>query len=249
LIDARRVLVAGAVAEKAARLVAPSDNLLVTEPKRFVSRGGEKLAAALAEFPVRVSERVCLDAGAATGGFTDCLLQNGAERVWAVDVGHGQLAPRLREDSRVAVFERLNIRHATLEELRAPPFQVVVTDLSFISLTSVALTLCQVLSAPGADLVLLVKPQFEAGKSEASKGKGVIKDPAIWRRTLLEVATTFGAAGSAIMGIMASPILGPAGNAEFLMHAIAPGDANALPDAEDVGALADEAIKSVPEKH
>ena len=178
------------------------------EPRRFVSRGGEKLDAALERFAVTVEGRTCLDAGASTGGFTDCLLKRGASRVWAVDVGHGQLAPELRDDPRVVVVERCNLRHATLESLGALPFEVLVADLSFISLTVVAPTLATGLATPGADLVLLVKPQFEAGRAEVGRGRGVIRDPGIWRDAVVRVGNAFASQGAAIMGVMASPFSG-----------------------------------------
>lgn len=215
----RRVLVSGALAEKPSRLVARSEPVVVTEPRRYVSRGGDKLKAALDEFSIDVAGRYCLDAGASTGGFTDCLLEYGARRVWAVDVGHGQLAPQIRADPRVSVFERCNIRNATLEALAAPPFELVVADLSHISLRTVAPKLVAELAAPTADLVVLVKPQFEAGRVEVAKNKGVIRDPSVWRETVESVASALMSLGSAIMGLMTSPVRGAAGNVEFLVHA------------------------------
>jgi 23S rRNA (cytidine1920-2'-O)/16S rRNA (cytidine1409-2'-O)-methyltransferase len=238
LIGAGRVLVAGAVADKSSRLVARAEPLVIVAPRRFVSRGGEKLDAALDRFGVSVDGRTCLDAGASTGGFTDCLLKRGAARVWAVDVGHGQLATELRGDGRVVVVERCNLRHTTLESLGAEPFEVVVADLSFISLTVVAQNLAKDLSAPGADLVMLVKPQFEAGRVDAGRGRGVIRDPAIWRQAIIRVGTAFASQGAAIMGVMASPVVGPAGNVEFLLHAVA----GAAPTGTSLEALADECI-------
>jgi 23S rRNA (cytidine1920-2'-O)/16S rRNA (cytidine1409-2'-O)-methyltransferase len=226
------VLVGGVVADKSARLVAPSEPLRVTGgSKRFVSRGGEKLDAALERFAVAVRDRQTLDAGASTGGFTDCLLQRGAASVVAVDVGHGQLDPRLRADPRVTVLERTDVR--TLDEVAAgPPATIVVADLSFISLTAVAPVLCGRLAAPGADVVVLVKPQFEAGRIAASRGKGVIRDPAVRREALGRVASAFAACGGTIMGAMASPLLGPAGNAEYLLHIRTPTtDQGAVPGA------------------
>jgi 23S rRNA (cytidine1920-2'-O)/16S rRNA (cytidine1409-2'-O)-methyltransferase len=212
------VLVSGVIAEKPARLVSRADVLAVSEPRRFVSRGGEKLSAALDSFDLDVSGRTCLDAGASTGGFTDCLLQRGALRVWAVDVGHGQLAPEIRADERVVAVERCNVRHATLESLGAEPFGLVVADLAFISLTRLARKLAGELAAPGADLVVLVKPQFEAGRRTVDKGRGVVRDPEVWRSTTLEVGNAFLSLGAAIMGVMPSPVLGPSGNVEFLIH-------------------------------
>src|SRR5690606_12514202 len=187
------------------------------EGPRFVSRAGEKLDAALDRFGVDPRGRRALDAGASTGGFTDCLLQRGAAQVVAVDVGHGQLHERLRADPRVEVRERCHVRHLAPGDL-GEPFPLVVADLSFISLRTVLPNLVA-LAAPGADLVLLVKPQFEAGRAEASRGRGVIRDPAVWRRVLEDVVRATEALGAAIMGAMVSPITGADGNVEFLLHA------------------------------
>ena len=187
------------------------------EPPRFVSRAGEKLAGALDRFDVSVAGVRALDAGASTGGFTDCLLQWGAARVVAVDVGYGQLHERIRADPRVEVHERLNVRDLAPGDL-GEPFDLVVADLSFISLRTVLPSLISV-AAPGADLVTLVKPQFEAGKTEASRGRGVIRDPEVWQRVLDDVACAARDLGAAIMGAMVSPITGTEGNVEFLLHA------------------------------
>lgn len=225
--------VAGAPASKPSRLVAPDEPLtLRAAPARFVGRGGEKLAAALDRFAVEIDGRRVLDAGASTGGFTDCALQAGAATVVAVDVGRGQLHQRLRTDPRVEVHERTNVRHLEPGDLGAP-FDVVVADLSFISLRTVAPALLA-LCAPGADLLWLVKPQFEAGRQEASRARGVIVDPDIWARVLREVAGTLDGLGAAIMDLMVSPLHGADGNVEFLLHARAPG---AAPSTEDLEAL------------
>jgi 23S rRNA (cytidine1920-2'-O)/16S rRNA (cytidine1409-2'-O)-methyltransferase len=224
-VAAGRVLVAGAPAEKVARLVAPGEPVvLLGPPSPFVSRGGLKLAAALTRFRVPVTGRNALDAGASTGGFTDCLLQNGAAHVYAVDVGHGQLHPALRADPRVTVLEHINARTLTAADLRAAdpayePCPLVVADLSFISLRSVVPALAGPVSAPGADLVLLVKPQFEAGRAAVSRGKGVLRDPALWLAALEGVASALTRARTGIMGAMPSPLTGAAGNVEFLVHA------------------------------
>jgi 23S rRNA (cytidine1920-2'-O)/16S rRNA (cytidine1409-2'-O)-methyltransferase len=217
-VAAGRVLVGRAVAEKTSRQVAPSEPVIVTgPPARFASRGGEKLDAALDHFAVDVRRRGALDAGASTGGFTDCLLQRGATGVVAIDVGHGQLLPRLRHDDRVEVLERANIRFLTPADLGDRRFDVVVADLSFISLMTVANSLVG-LAKPLAELVVLVKPQFEAGKAEVSKGKGVIRDPNIWAAVLCDVARAFEAAGATVAGGMASPLRGAQGNVEFFLH-------------------------------
>jgi 23S rRNA (cytidine1920-2'-O)/16S rRNA (cytidine1409-2'-O)-methyltransferase len=215
-IEAGRVTVGGAPADKPGRLVDAGEPIEIASPRRFVGRGGEKLQAALDRFGVDVTGQVALDAGASTGGFTDCLLQAGAASVVAVDVGRGQLHERLRDDPRVANHERTDIRTVRPDDLPAPP-SVVVADVSFISLSLVLPTLAAV-AAPGADLVVLVKPQFEAGRREADRGRGVIHDPAVWRRVVGEVTATASASGLGMMGAMASPIRGPAGNVEFLLH-------------------------------
>jgi 23S rRNA (cytidine1920-2'-O)/16S rRNA (cytidine1409-2'-O)-methyltransferase len=199
-------------------MVAPDEPVVVAgERPRFVSRAGEKLDAALDRFGVDPTGLRALDAGASTGGFTDCLLQRGATRVVAVDVGHGQLHERLRADERVEVHERTNVRDLTVGEL-GERFPLVVADLSFISLRTVLPNLVA-LATPGADLVLLVKPQFEAGRADADRGRGVIRDPTIWRRVLDDVVRALLAHGAAIMGAMVSPITGAQGNVEFLVHA------------------------------
>jgi 23S rRNA (cytidine1920-2'-O)/16S rRNA (cytidine1409-2'-O)-methyltransferase len=214
-VEDGRVLVGGAPALKASRLVADGEAVTVTgPPKRFVSRGGEKLDAALERFAVDVSEKRVLDAGASTGGFTDCLLQRGAAQVVAVDVGYGQLHERIRVDGRVVVMERTNVRTLTLDE----PVDVVVADLSFISLRTVAPALVGGNAKEGAEVVLLVKPQFEAGKAEADRGRGVIRDPEVWRRVLGEVRSALADHGAAMMDVMASPLKGADGNIEFLAH-------------------------------
>ena len=214
------VLVGGVIADKPGRLVSRGDPLVVAgERPRFVSRGGDKLDAALARFHVPVTGRRCLDAGASTGGFTDCLLQRGARAVVAVDVGRGQLHERMRADARVTSLERTNVRALDLAAVGGVPFDLVVADLSFISLVTVAARLCGELAAEDADVVVLVKPQFEAGRAAASRGKGVIRDPGLRRDALLRVAGALEACGATIMGAMASPVTGPAGNVEYLLHA------------------------------
>jgi 23S rRNA (cytidine1920-2'-O)/16S rRNA (cytidine1409-2'-O)-methyltransferase len=222
LIAGGRVTVSGAPALKASRLVRADEpvNVLGTGP-RFVSRGGEKLAAALHELDIPVEGARAVDVGASTGGFTDCLLQHGAREVVAVDVGYGQLHERLRADDRVVVRERTNIRHLGRGDL-GDPFDLVVADLSFISLRLVVPNLLA-LASPGAHVVVLVKPQFEAGRLAASKGRGVIRDPEEWRQALHRVCDAFEAHGAAIMGGMVSPIRGADGNVEFLVHVRAPG--------------------------
>jgi 23S rRNA (cytidine1920-2'-O)/16S rRNA (cytidine1409-2'-O)-methyltransferase len=210
------VLVGGAVATTAARQVAPDESISLAQPPRpYVSRGGEKLAAGLDAFGIVVTDRRALDAGASTGGFTDCLLRRGAATVHAVDVGRGQLAWSVRNDSRVVVMERTNIRNLQPAALRAP-IDVAVADLSFISLLTVAPALCRCTTAD-ADLVLLVKPQFEAGRSRVGKG-GIVRDPAVHSAVLLEVTTGLERSGLPVVNAVASPLHGADGNREFLVH-------------------------------
>jgi|TARA_B110000196_G_scaffold4892_1_gene4390 23S rRNA (cytidine1920-2'-O)/16S rRNA (cytidine1409-2'-O)-methyltransferase len=218
LVAASKVLVSGAIADKPTRLVSPADPVILTvEKSRFVSRGGDKLQAAIDAFKIVVTGSRVIDAGASTGGFTDCALQSGAAIVVAVDVGHGQLHERIRRDERVKVWERTNVRNICADEIGGPA-DLVVADLSFISLRTVLSNLADFLEQQG-DLVMLVKPQFEASRKEADRGRGVIRDPKVWQRVLHEVATAVDAAGLAVIGLIHSPLLGGNGNSEFLMHA------------------------------
>ncbi len=215
------VTVGGAPATKATRMVAPGEAIqLRTQGPRFVSRGGDKLDAALQRFGIDVSGLRALDAGASTGGFTDCLLQRGAAEVVAVDVGYGQLHESLRSDPRVRNMERTNVRYLEVADLGGP-FEVVVADLSFVSLRTLASRLLSA-ALPGAPLVLLVKPQFEAKRIEVDRGRGVIEDPAVRCRVLREVKSSLEGLGAIIMGDMESPITGAQGNVELLVHAVAP---------------------------
>lgn len=208
----------GAIADKPARQVDPGDAIeRIGDGPRYVSRGGLKLEAALARFAVDLVGRRVVDAGSSTGGFTDCALQHGAERVVAIDVGRNQLHERMRADARVDVHEQTNVRDLDPAAVGGPG-DVLVADLSFISLRTVLDALLALVVDSG-DLVLLVKPQFEAGKPEVDKGRGVIRDPVIWRRTLSEVCAALDGRGAAIMGVMVSPITGGDGNVEFLVHA------------------------------
>ena len=218
LIAESRVLVNGAVAAKPAHLVAAADNVVVVgPPPRFVSRGGEKLDAALDHFAVDVSGQRLLDCGASTGGFTDCLLQRGALAVVALDVGHGQLHPRIRDDERVTVLERTNIRAATAEVIGGR-VDGAVADVSFISLTAV-IPVLTMLCKPRSSMVLLVKPQFEAGRAVVSRGKGVVTDPMVHTEVRALIDETLAGAGCLVHGWMESPIRGGEGNREFLVHA------------------------------
>lgn len=211
-----RVLVGGAPATTSARQVSDAEAIAVSRPPRqFVSRGGEKLVAALDSFTVRVDGRRALDAGASTGGFSDCLLQHGATHVVAVDVGRGQLAWGLRTDSRVTVLERTNVRELEPAQIggRVP---LVVADLSFISLVTVAPALVRC-TDDDADLVLLVKPQFEAGRARVGK-RGIVRDPSVHAAVLVEVSDGLAGAGLVVVDAIASPLHGADGNREFLVH-------------------------------
>jgi 23S rRNA (cytidine1920-2'-O)/16S rRNA (cytidine1409-2'-O)-methyltransferase len=243
LILEGRVLVGGAVADKPARLVAADEPVEMMGPgARFVSRGGEKLAAALDRFAIDPTGWRALDAGASTGGFTDCLLQAGAASVVAVDVGHGQLDFGLRHDPRVMTEERLDIRRVTLDTVGGSPVDLVTADLSFISIVLALPVLTGPVARPGAPLVALVKPQFEAGRAEASRGRGVVRDPEVHRRVLLSVGAALEAAGAAIMGVMPSPITGSAGNIEYLVHARTAGAGSGSPRGPAVAPLVDVAV-------
>lgn len=212
LIMAGEVLVNGAPVEKPGTAINIEAEIQVRMRPRFVSRGGDKLAAALETFPLGVEGRVCADAGASTGGFTDCLLQAGAARVYAIDVGYGQIAYTLRTDPRVVVIERTNVRY--LDHL-AEPVSLVVIDASFISLRLLLPVVKQWLTPEDGHIVPLIKPQFEAGPDSVGKG-GVVRDPAVHRRVLSEVLTFAGALGLNLAGLIRSPLKGPAGNVEFL---------------------------------
>ena len=222
---ARRAVMAGQVtvndqpARKPGDRVRPADRLVLLAGEKYVSRGGTKLEHALQHFAVDVTGARALDLGASTGGFTDCLLQHGAGQVYAVDVGHGQLAWKLRSDPRVVVMEGVNARHLTPAHFPAPfaLVDVEVVDCSFISLTRI-LPVAVALLRPGGKMLALIKPQFEAGKAEADAGRGVITDPAIHARVLRELEEFAGRqAGWQWRGTTESPLLGPAGNKEFLV--------------------------------
>jgi 23S rRNA (cytidine1920-2'-O)/16S rRNA (cytidine1409-2'-O)-methyltransferase len=236
-VRAGHVTVRGAPATKSTRLVGTDEALAVAGPARpFVSRGGEKLAAALDAFAIDPTGRACLDAGASTGGFTDCLLQRGARHVVAVDVGYGQLAWQLRTDPRVTVMEKTNVREIR-PDLVPFPASLVTADLSFISLRLAVGPLIRV-SEPLADLVWLIKPQFEAERDHVGRG-GVVRDPDAWRRAIEDVAAATREAGAGSVGLIVSPVRGPAGNVEFLLHARTEGEASTL-DIDDAIAAAGE---------
>ena len=218
--EAQRLLLAGKVqtagrrVEKPGTLLPEDAPLEVSGPAHpFVSRGGVKLQHALAVFRVDPATRTCLDVGASTGGFTDCLLQAGARQIVAVDVGYGQFDLRLRQDPRVLLLERTNIRH--LESLPVTP-DLATIDVSFISLAVVLSPVVRLLGEPH-EVVALVKPQFEVGKGHVGKN-GVVRDPALHRGALERVAAAAADLGSAVLGMTASPLLGPMGNREFFIH-------------------------------
>jgi 23S rRNA (cytidine1920-2'-O)/16S rRNA (cytidine1409-2'-O)-methyltransferase len=214
-VMAGRVRVAGNVVTKAGTLVAADAALECTPPPPYVGRGGLKLKAALDAFGIDPTDRAALDAGASTGGFTDCLLQHGARSVIAVDVGYGQLDPRLAADPRVTVLDRTNVRHLTPDKLPGP-VDLLVADLSFISLRTV-LPALKTLLAPGGEMVLLVKPQFEVGKGRVGKG-GVVRDEALRQEAVDAVAEAAQRLGLEPRGRIPSPITGAKGNVEFLLH-------------------------------
>jgi 23S rRNA (cytidine1920-2'-O)/16S rRNA (cytidine1409-2'-O)-methyltransferase len=237
LIDSGRVLVGGAPALEPTRQVAPGDSIaLRPAPARFVSRGGEKLSGALDAFGIDVTAMRALDAGASTGGFTDCLLQRGAACVIAVDVGHGLLAWKLQQDPRVVVLDRTNVRSLTPDVIGGP-VDLVVADLSFIGLRTVAPALVAC-AAPGATFVLLVKPQFEAPREGVGSG-GIVRDPEVRRRVLHEIVAGLSAAGLIVEGVVRSSITGATGNVEYLVR----GSAGGQPvDPSVIDALIDEEV-------
>ena len=213
MVRAGLVRVGGALADRPDQLVDPDVSIDLDHVKTYVSRGGDKLAAALDAFGIDPAGRVCLDVGASTGGFTDLLLQRGAARVIAVDVGYGQLDFRLRQDPRVTVLERVNIRH--LDRLPVPA-DLAVIDVSFISLRLVLPRVRDLLSPP-CDVVALVKPQFEVGKGAVGKG-GVVRDPDHHRQVLIDIRKFAEGSGYEVTGEIPSPIVGAKGNREFLLH-------------------------------
>ncbi|MFH0811138.1 MAG: TlyA family RNA methyltransferase [Pseudomonadota bacterium] len=214
LILAGVVTASGQRVNKPGMLLPAEAEIEVAQPPRYVGRGGLKLEAALETFPVDATGKAAIDVGASTGGFTDCLLQHGARRVFAVDVGHGQLDWKLRNDERVVCLERQNARHLRSELISEPP-QVATFDVSFISLTLVMPPVLSLL-APGADIIALVKPQFEL--SPADTPKGVVRDPDKRRQALEKIKGFSAGAGLEVLGEMESPLPGPKGNREWLLH-------------------------------
>jgi 23S rRNA (cytidine1920-2'-O)/16S rRNA (cytidine1409-2'-O)-methyltransferase len=215
LILAGKVTVDGQRADKPGRSVAPASRIEVAEQLKYVSRGGWKLEAALAQFAITVENKVCMDVGTSTGGFTDCLLQQGAARVHAVDTGAGQIAWKLRTDPHVVLHENTNARHLTFDQI-GELVDLIVCDVSFISVTLLLPALAPMLK-PEGDWIILVKPQFEVGRDLVGAG-GIVRDPAAQAaacRKVVEAVQQQGFAGA----IIDSPILGAEGNREFLLHA------------------------------
>ena len=256
LVMAGQVRVDGQVEIKSSAQIAPESSLELEMGPRFVSRGGDKLEAALLAFPVGASGRVCADVGASTGGFTDCLLQHGATKVYTIDVGKGILHWKLRSDPRVVVMEETNARY--VESLPEPPGLVTI-DASFISLRILLPVVKLWFSSPlspsspipspigtgarqggsteiEADVIALIKPQFEAGRKESAKHKGVIRDPAVHKSILLDVLTFAQTQGFGVRGLLRSPVLGPKGNVEFLAWLDKRGKAE-IPPEELIAAL------------
>ena len=235
--QAQALVLAGRVPgyEKPGQQVDEGAEISVDMPPPYVSRGGEKLRNALVALEVDVRGKDAVDVGASTGGFTDCLLQAGAARVAAIDVGYGQLHPRLRADPRVTVLERTNAR--TMRELPFPP-ELVVCDVSFISATKVLPPILE-LAAPGWEALVLVKPQFEAERSEV--GKGVVRDPEVWRKTLRRVIEAARAWGGATVGVVDSGLPGPKGNREFFVHLV---DSDNASDSDDIDRWIAEATRA-----
>ena len=247
LIAQRAVTVNGAVAERAARAVLPGDALDVLRRPRFVSRGGEKLDGALAALGLEVTGRRCVDVGASTGGFTDCLLQRGASSVAAVDVGRAQLHERLRSAPQVHNLEGVNVRHLQPGDVGGPA-ELVTADLSFIGLSLVMARLAA-LTATGGDLLVLVKPQFEATRREVSAGRGVIRSPEVWRRTLIEVAQSAGAEGLLPRAVVLADPPGAEGNAEFFLHCTKPATQGASPSpVPSFSGLVEAAVRAATER-
>ena len=217
LIQAGEVTVDHTVVDKPGTEVEVSAQIQIKERSRFVSRGGEKLAKAMEVFAIPVEGRICLDGGISTGGFTDCLLQSGAKQVYGVDVGYGQVDWRLRNDSRVILRERTNLRYLTPDELYADaePADLAVVDVSFISLTKILPALWQLLQSP-REAVLLVKPQFEVGRNRVGK-KGVVRDHNDQADAIFQVLQAASELGWRYKGLTWSPLTGPAGNIEYLL--------------------------------
>ena len=216
MIIAGQVLVREQRADKPGQLVDTSAEIRIKGEKlRYVSRGGLKLERALAEFEFDPAGKICIDVGASTGGFTDCLLQHGASLVWAVDVGHNQLAWRIRQDPRVEILEGVNARNLDPKQFQIR-FDLAVIDVSFISLAKILRAVSQCIKQKG-DIIALIKPQFEVGKGEVGRG-GIVTDPTKHRRVLMAIASEAASLAMKPIALIESPILGAEGNREFLIH-------------------------------
>lgn len=216
LIMAGNVRVSGRPATKAGQLVAEdADVEVIGEDHPYVGRGGIKLAHAIAQFGVRVANSVCLDAGASTGGFTDCLLQHGAARVYAIDVGRGQLAWKLRQDTRVVIMEKINVRYLKAGDI-PEKVGLATLDLSFISLAKVFHAV-DIILKDGANVISLIKPQFEVGKGRVGRG-GIVRDEGMRQEAIATVKDAAFAIGWCCKGVIPSPITGADGNVEYLAH-------------------------------
>lgn len=237
VIMAGTVYVNGQKADKAGFEVSEEDKIeLRGETLRYVSRGGLKLEKAMESFPITIDGTVCMDIGASTGGFTDCMLQNGAKKVYAIDVGYGQLAWKLRTDNRVINLERTNFRHVTNEQV-TDPVDFASVDVSFISLTLI-LPPALPLLAEGGQMVCLIKPQFEAGKGLVGK-KGVVKDPQIHKDVIVKVIDFAHQNGFSVLGLTYSPVKGPEGNIEYLVHLQKSGEPVCNVDREMIDSIVD----------
>jgi len=237
MVMAGQVRADGQVVAKPSTLLAADSALELESAPRYVSRGGYKLEAALNQFALNVQGYVCADVGASTGGFTDCLLQQGAAKLYAIDVGRGQLHWKLRQDERVVVMEKRNAR-----EIKRLPEKVdlVVIDASFISL-KVLLPVAHSWLKPNGQIIALIKPQFEAGRKEVSRGKGVIRDPEVHREVVEKMLSFAEQAGFSIQGLISSPLRGPKGNVEFLTQLALEGDS-----VDDLQSMIDSVVLEVP---
>lgn len=224
--QAQRMIMAGSVRMndqvmlKPGTKVNPDDPIIISQPPRFVSRGGEKLLAAIEAFGFTdLSGKICVDVGASTGGFTDCLMQHGAEKVYAVDVGYGVLDWKIRNDPRVVVMEKTNARYV---EGFSDPIDMVVVDASFISLRTLLPVIQRWFLTGEGTVIALIKPQFEAGRSETARGSGVIRDPLVHRSVLNTILSAAQEDDFQVEGLIRSPLTGPKGNVEFLVHLVFP---------------------------
>lgn len=213
MVMAGQIRVNGQIVVKASTKVAENSQVEIIQRPRYVSRGGEKLEYALKSFGIDVKGRICADAGASTGGFTDCLLQFGAVKVYSIDVGQGILDWKLRQDDRVVVMERTNVRF--IQNL-PEPIDLVTIDASFISLKLLLPVVSKWLADKNGEIIALIKPQYEAGRKEVSRGGGVIRDPKVHRKVLLDILGFAQGEALSILGLTRSPLLGPKGNVEFL---------------------------------